>query len=113
MESDNSYQRSIGLILIAANVKRDKNGRFNSTINKYIGCCIDEKFITARQAIQGLAKILDVTSNYDDKIKLHLTKLSPSKCKEIQQKLLNKDPTKILKIISERKQNANKEKRHS
>jgi hypothetical protein len=103
LESPNSYQRSIGIMLIAENVKGDKDDRFSKTIIKYLSCCNDEKFITARQAIQGLEVILKATDKFDDEIKQSLTNLQLSQYKENQQKLVNKDITKILNIIKNKK----------
>lgn len=97
LESDNSYQRSIGLMLLSENAQWDKEGKFNAAIDKYLSCCTDEKFITARQAIQGLTNILNATKLYDEKIKQHLTNLPLSKYKENQQKLLKKDVGNALK----------------
>ncbi|MGZ4851421.1 MAG: hypothetical protein ACXV2C_08600 [Candidatus Bathyarchaeia archaeon] len=67
---------------IPQNVRWTKEGKFNATINKHLACCTDEKFITARQAIQRLANILNVTNQYDDKIEKHLTNLSLVQYKE-------------------------------
>lgn len=99
LESSNSYQRNIGLKLIAENVRWDKEGKFRKTLAKYLSCCLDEKFITARQTIQGLASVITATSEYNDKIKRSLTKLSLDKYKNSQQKLLKQDISSILKII--------------
>ncbi len=101
LDSDNSYQRSLGIMLIAENIRWDKEGKFGRTISKYLNCCTDEKFITARQAIQGLEIILSATDKFNDTIKQRLTNLQLSKYKENQQKLLNQDISKILKIISQ------------
>jgi hypothetical protein len=100
LDSDNSYQRSLGIMLIAENVRWDKEGRFGKTISKYMGCCNDEKFITARQTIQGLEIILKTTTNFNDEIKKGLANLQLSQYKENQQKLLNKDIANTLKIIN-------------
>jgi hypothetical protein len=102
LESTNSYQRSLGAMLIAENVKWDKTDQFDKSFNNYMSCCNDEKFITARQTVQGLEVILKATDRYDEKIKQNLTSLSLSQYKENQQKLLNKDKDKILKIIENR-----------
>jgi len=102
LESTNSYQRSLGAMLIAENVKWDKTGQFDKAFNNYMSCCSDEKFITARQTIQGLETILKATDRYDEKIKQNLTIIDLSQYKENQQKLLNKDKDKILKIINSR-----------
>jgi hypothetical protein len=97
--SDNSYQRSIGLMLIAKNVKWDKEGKFEKALRRYLKCCADEKFITARQAIQGLTTIIKTNSKYNEKIEKSLRNLQLSNYKENQQKLLNKDITATLKML--------------
>jgi hypothetical protein len=99
LDSDNSYQRSLGLMLIAENVRWDKKNRFSEKIRKYLSCCMDEKFITARQTIQGLEIILNATDKFNDMIKQKLANLQLSQYKENQQKLLNKDIANVLKII--------------
>ncbi|MCL4429979.1 MAG: hypothetical protein M1167_04420 [Chloroflexi bacterium] len=101
LDSDNSYQRSLGIMLIAENVRWDKEGRFGKTISKYLGCCSDEKFITARQTIQGLEIILKATDKFNDEIKQVLANLQLSQYKENQKKLLNKDISNVLKIINQ------------
>lgn len=52
---DNSYQRSIGIMLIAKNIKWDKDNLFNSVYDDYFKHFSDEKFITSRQTIQSVA----------------------------------------------------------
>ncbi len=99
----NSFQRNIGLWLIAENVRWDKNQKFRQAIDAYLDCTTDEKFITARQAIQGLTTILQATSQYDDKIKQALSNLKLDKYKQSsQQPLLKKDIANALKTIQTR-----------
>lgn len=105
LESPNSYQRSLGVMLIAENVRWDKDGKFSQTIGKYMNCCHDEKFITARQTIQGLQAILNSTDKFDKQIKQSLDNLRLSQLaqyKENQQKILTKDIAKILQIIEKK-----------
>ena len=102
LKSDNSYQRCIGVMLLSENLKWDNTCKFKETIDKYLSCCLDEKFITARQAIQGLTKILNTTKSYDEKIKLQLYNLSFEKYKVNQQSLLAKDLAQALKILENR-----------
>ena len=102
LASDNSYQRSIGLMLIAENVRWDKEGKFGRTIGKYLACCMDEKFITARQAIQGLVHIVEATDAYNERIRLFLSRLKLEKYKENQQKLLKKDISAIIQNLDEK-----------
>ena len=89
-------------MLLADNVLWYSDGKFNSIINRYLNCCSDEKFITARQAIQGLSKILNASVTYDKKIKQHLANLPLKKYKKKQQKLLAKDIAQTFKILENR-----------
>ncbi len=97
--SSNSYQRSLGVMLLAENVRWDKEGKFGKVIDSYLNCCSDEKFITARQAIQGFANVTVATNLYDDRIKQGLNSLNFAPYKENQQKLLKKDGASILKLM--------------
>ncbi len=106
LESANSYQRSIGLMLVAENVRWDKDGKFAKTIDKYLGCCSDEKFITARQAIQGLANIVATTDAYNDQIRLYFANFVPEKYPENQQRLLKKDILTVISAIDKQNQSA-------
>ncbi len=57
LKSDNSYQRSIGAMLIAENAKWDSCGRTEETLSDFLAQLNDEKPITVRQTIQSLGKI--------------------------------------------------------
>ncbi len=99
LKSDNSYQRNLGLRLLSENVRWDKEGKFAKALEAYLNCCTDEKFITARQAIQGLGTVVKTDSRFNDKIKQHLASLPLAKYKPNQQKLLNKDIADVLKML--------------
>jgi hypothetical protein len=55
--SENSFQRSIGLTLLANLAKSDTENRFEKIIDDYLKHFDDEKFITARLCIQNVWKI--------------------------------------------------------
>jgi len=57
LNSDNSYQRSIGLMLIAENARWDTGNRMEEIIDGYLTILNDEKPITVRRCIQSLGKI--------------------------------------------------------
>lgn len=57
LKSQNSYQRSIGLMLIAENARWDVENRLEDTMDDYLDLLNDEKPITVRQYIQSLGKI--------------------------------------------------------
>ncbi|HSV50296.1 MAG TPA: hypothetical protein VLH35_08255, partial [Candidatus Acidoferrales bacterium] len=67
--------------------------------SKYLACCRDEKFITARQTIQALTKIVTTTNAYNKAIADHVSTLDLSKYKANQQSLLKKDIAALLKKI--------------
>ena len=102
LDSENSYQRSLGIMLIAENVRWDKDNKFSKTISKYLRCCNDEKFITARQTIQGLETIVKATDKFDREIEQGILSLQFSWYKENQQKLLKKDASNLLRAIEKR-----------
>lgn len=96
--SDNSYQRSLGVMLIAENVRWDKEAKFRGIIEKYFACCTDQKFITSRQAIQGLGVITASTDYYNHEIRRRLMALDLRMYKEKQQKLLREDIATVLML---------------
>ena len=67
LNNDNSYQRSIGLMLIAENVRWDAENRMEDTIDEYLALLKDEKPITIRQCIQSLGKVAKFKPNLNEK----------------------------------------------
>ncbi len=57
LSSDNSYQRSIGIMLLANLAKSDHENRIGGILDRYLDFFDDEKFITSRQCIQNIWKI--------------------------------------------------------
>jgi hypothetical protein len=57
LNSDNSYQRSIGLMLIANLAKSDNENRIGEILCDYLKLFEDDKFITSRQCIQNVWRI--------------------------------------------------------
>jgi hypothetical protein len=68
LTSNNSYQRSIGLMLLANLSKSDTENRFSAILDKYLDFFEDEKFITSRQCIQNVWKIAVVHDSNKKKI---------------------------------------------
>ena len=114
LQSPNSYQRNIGLGLISENVRWDNEDKFDKTFDRYILHCTDEKFITSRQAIQGLNNVTHSMGKYDKRIQQALNRLSFKKYNIGQQKLLRKDVSDVLDAIgrkNESKQGSESEKK--
>lgn len=57
LKNSNSYQRSIGLMLMADNSRWDAAGKMDASLDDYLDLLNDDKPITVRQCIQGLSTI--------------------------------------------------------
>lgn len=99
LTSKNSYQRSIGLMLIAENTKWDLENRLLNIIDEYLALLNDEKPITIRQCIQSLSKIVPYKPDLYDKITEKLITFNFAAVKETMRKLIMLDILNILIII--------------
>lgn len=97
--SDNSYQRSIGLMLIAENVKWDTENRMEDVIGEYLQLLKDEKPITIRQCIQSLGEIAGLKPELHDKIASRLMSVNLMEIKETMRKSILLDILNVLFII--------------
>jgi hypothetical protein len=68
LTDDNSYQRSIGLMLLCNLAKNDKKQKFNGILKKMMLLVNDDKFITQRQYLQNIWKVAIVDNEYRDQI---------------------------------------------
>lgn len=68
LQSDNSYQRSIGLMLLAENARWDTENKMENALDAYLALLDDEKPITVRQCIQSLEKIATYQPGLSNKI---------------------------------------------
>ena len=99
LKSDNSYQRSIGLMMIAVNVKWDKDYLFEIVFDDYCALLRDEKPITVRQCIQSFADIVTYKPRLCAKIAGVLMDIDILGAKETMQKLFLTDIINILLLI--------------
>jgi len=99
LKSDNSYQRSIGLMLIAENVKWDEESRMEDTIDEYLELLNDEKPITIRQCIQSLGKVVPYKPGLNNKIASKLVLFNLMAIKETMRKSILLDILNALLII--------------
>jgi hypothetical protein len=99
LQSDNSYQRSIGLMLLAENAKWDTENRMEDTIDEFLMLLNDEKPITIRQCIQSLRKIASAKPSLNDKIASRLISFDLFSVKETMRKSILLDILNVLLII--------------
>ncbi|MDD3168571.1 MAG: hypothetical protein PHC91_03780 [Eubacteriales bacterium] len=96
LKSDNSYQRSIGLMLIAENAKWDTEEKLEETIKEYLELLNDEKPITIRQCVQSIAKIIPFKPELNDYIINNLISLDLMAIKETMRKSVLTDILNVL-----------------
>lgn len=99
LRDGNSYQRSIGLMLISENVKWDAERRMDGTIDRYLALLKDEKPITVRQCIQSLSNIVEFRPDLGEKIAGALMSLDLAGVKETMRKLILLDILNILLAV--------------
>lgn len=99
--SDNSYQRSLGLMLIAENARWDRAGTFEAIADRYLSLCDDEKPITVRQCIQGLCKIVPYKQSCHNRIVEKLISIDLMQRKETMRKLILFDILAVLILIQQ------------
>jgi hypothetical protein len=107
LKSDNSYQRSIGMMLIAENARWDKDNKLDAMIEEYFALFHDDKPITIRQSIQALSSILPFKSSLVGQIATALMAIDIFTIKETMRKLVLADILEVL--AAARKLQANDE----
>jgi len=102
LSNENTYQRSIGIMLLAQNVKWDTKNCFDNIAEEYLSHCTDEKFITSRQTIQSIKVWVDKKPNLHQLIIDKLINIDVINLMDTQRKLILTDIievfVKMLKI---------------
>lgn len=99
LDSNNSYIRTRGLILLAYNAKWDKDCKIDEIIDKYLKHITDVKPITARQCIKLLPIIAKYKPELKNDILSALHKANIFVYDDSMQSLVYKDIQKVLKEI--------------
>ncbi len=100
LSSTNSYQRSLGIMLMAENARWDDAGRLDKDIDLYLSFCDDEKPITVRQCVQSLSKIVPWKKKLCRRVADKLMAIDISQRKETQRKILLMDIINVLVEIN-------------
>jgi hypothetical protein len=95
--SNNSYIRTRGLLLIAANARWDSEDKIDGILDEYLTHIMDEKPITARQIIQILPEITTYKPALTERIREALMNADPSVYPETMEPLVRKDIAQALK----------------
>lgn len=105
LRDKNSFQRSIGALLLAENVRWDTGRKTEAAIDSYLTLLYDEKPITIRQSIQALIEILPYRPELHEKIANALMAVNLMKIKETMRKLVLADIIEILLLIRDKERN--------
>ena len=100
LSEPNSFQRNIGLNLIACNAAWDDTNRMENTIDGFLALLYDPKPVTIRQCIQALDCIVSHKAGLHDKITQKLISLDLMNIRESMRKLVLFDILNIL-VMSE------------
>lgn len=74
LSDENSFQRSIGTMLLCNLAKNDKVHEFVGILDRLMAIIDDEKFITQRQYLQNIWKVAIIEKEYRDRIVRQLVK---------------------------------------
>ena len=96
---ENSYQRSIGAMLLSANAKHDAQGKLKQTLPRYLALLNDPKPITVRQCAQALPEILRAKPEYAEPIGNAIFSVSLLDYKETMRKLILLDFLETLILV--------------
>ena len=101
LASDNSYQRSIGVMLLAANARWDNEGKTAAALDAFLAILQDEKPITVRQCIQSLLLIIPYHRELSKTIAARLLSLNLLDQRDTMRKLILLDIVEVLLLIRE------------
>lgn len=100
LDDPNSYIRTRGILLIAANAKWDSDYKIDEIIDRLLKHIMDDKPITARQCIKSLPTIAKHKPDLKDDICNALRTANPQIYKSSMQSLVYKDIQDALNAIS-------------
>ena len=95
----NSYQRSIGCMLLAANTRHDTAGRMERSLPRYLALLTDPKPITVRQCAQALPDILRAKPELAQEIARAMLKIDLLQFKDTMRKLILIDFLEVLLMV--------------
>ncbi len=74
LDHENSYQRSIAVMLLCNLAKSDVENHLEVSLDRLLAHTRDEKFITSRQCIQNIWKVAATNKSTREKVLKHLEK---------------------------------------
>jgi hypothetical protein len=105
LDHQNSYQRSIAIMLLCNLSKSDYENRTRGSLNRLLAHTKDEKFITSRQCIQNIWKVAVADDQSGEVIIAHLEKRFEGCADEKHYNLIRQDIIQSMRLIYDAKKN--------
>lgn len=99
LKDANSYQRSIGIMMIAENARWDSENKMEDSLGDCNSLLKDDKPITIRQSIQALGKVAEAKPDLSGKIAGMLMSVDIAEIKETMRKPILLDILNVLVVI--------------
>ena len=96
----NSLVRNRAIAILAANVRWDREGKFNALLDEFLSHVTDIKPVTARQCIAALPEVAETKPELIPRIRAALEQADLGKYPDSMQPLVLKDITAALRIIA-------------
>ncbi len=106
LEDENSFQRSIAIMILCNLAKSDRENRINNSIDRLLTHTRDEKFITSRQCIQNIWKVAAANQGMKTIIFAHLEEQYKGCTRDKHYNLIRQDIIQSLKNLYEIEKNA-------
>lgn len=105
LRNKNSYQRIIGLKLIADNVKWDEDNKFEKIFDEYFNFLNDDKLIIIRQGLQSIQNIIPYKEHLNNRIANKIMFLNIWNLRETMRKPILMDILNALILIKKNQAN--------
>ena len=99
LSSENSYQRSLGAMLLAVNARHDQSDKLRDTLPRLLALLSDPKPITVRQCAQALPEIILAKPAYANQISNAIIQVDLFSYKDTMRKLILVDFIEALLSI--------------
>ena len=99
LDDDNSYQRSIAIMVLCNLLKSDTENRLEGCLDRLLAHTRDEKFITSRQCLQNIWKVAATSSQTREIVLDHLEKQFEGCAEEKHYNLLRQDIIQSVRLL--------------
>lgn len=101
LDDENSFQRSIAIMVLCNLAKSDDEKRMNTVIDRLLRHTRDEKFITSRQCLQNIWKVAAANPELKETVVTHLEERYMNCVNDKHYNLIRQDILVSLQNISE------------